>query len=46
MGKESACNAGQLGSIPGKGNGNLLQFLSGESLQQKSLVATVRGDTT
>ena len=25
-GKESACNAGDLGSIPGEGNGNPLQY--------------------
>ena len=43
-GKESACNAGDLGSIPGlgrspgEGNGNLLPvFLPGESHGQRSL---------
>ena len=25
-GKKSACNAGDLGSIPGEGNGHLLQY--------------------
>ena len=29
-GKESACNAGDLGSIPGGGHGNLLHILPGE----------------
>ena len=38
VGKESAYNAGDLGSIPGEWNGNLLQFVSGESLQQRSLM--------
>ena len=44
-GKESACNAGNLGSIPrlgrspGEGNGNPTPvFLPGESYGQKSLV--------
>ena len=27
-GKESACNAGDLGSIPGGGHGNLLQYIA------------------
>ena len=26
VGKKSACNAGDLGSIPGEGNGNPLQY--------------------
>ena len=40
-GKESVCNAGDLGSIPGlgrspgKGNGNPLVFLPGESHRQE-----------
>ena len=43
-GKESAYNAGDLGSIPGsrrspgEGNGNQLQFLPGERHGQRSLV--------
>ena len=42
-GKESACNAGDLGSIPGlgrsrEGNGNPLIFLPEESHGQRSLV--------
>ena len=43
-GKESACNAGDMGSIPdsgrclGEGNGNPLIFLPGESHGQRSLV--------
>ena len=43
-GKESACNAGDPGSIPrfgkspGEGKGNPLQCSSGESHGQKSLV--------
>ena len=42
--KESACNAGDLGSIPGlgrslgEGNGNPPVFLPGESHGQRSLV--------
>ena len=45
-GKESACNAGDTGSVPGsgrfpgEGNGNLLQYSClGESHGQRSLVA-------
>ena len=43
-GKESACNARDLGSVPGsgrshgEGNGNQLQFLPGEAHGQRSLV--------
>ena len=43
-GKESACNAGDLGLTPGfggspeGGHGNPLQFLPGESHGQRSLV--------
>ena len=43
-GKESACNAGDLGSIPrsgqssGEGHGNPLQYSPGESHGQRSLV--------
>ena len=43
-GKESSCNAGDMGSIPGsgrcpgEGNGNPLIFLPGESHGQRSLV--------
>ena len=43
-GKESACNARDLGSVPGsgrshgEGNGNPLQFLPGEAQGQRSLV--------
>ena len=42
--KESACNAGDLGSVPGsgkspgEGNGNLLQYLPGKYYGQRSLV--------
>ena len=43
-GKESVCNAGDLGSVPGsgrspgEGNGNPPVFLPGESYGQRSLV--------
>ena len=43
VGKDSACNAGDPGSIPGsgrspeEGNGNPLQFLPGESHGQRIL---------
>ena len=46
-GQESACNAGDPGSIPGLGrspgeaNGNPLQFLPGESHGQRSLVSFI-----
>ena len=40
--KESACNAGDRGSIPGSGRfhgeGNVLVFLPGESVRKRSLV--------
>ena len=42
--KESACNAGDAGSIPGlgrslgEGHGNPLQYLPGEFLGQRSLM--------
>ena len=45
-GKESACNAGDLGLTPGLGgppeggHGNPLQLLPGESHGQKSLAAS------
>ena len=48
-GKESACNVGDIGSKPGSGrspgggNGNPVQFLSGESHGQKSLVGWSMG---
>ena len=51
VGKESACNAGDLGSIPGlgrspgEGNGNPPVFLPGEFHGQRSLWATVHGVT-
>ena len=42
VGKESACNAGDQGSIPGSGRfhgeGNVLVFLPGESVRKRSLV--------
>ena len=50
-GKESACNAGDLGSVPGSGrspgggNGNPLQYSRLENTGQRSLVATVHGVT-
>ena len=51
-GKESACNVGQMGSIPGlgktpgKGNGNLLQYTGLEnSMDRGSGQATVHGVT-
>ena len=45
-GKESACNAGDLGVIPelgrpsGEGNGNTLVFLPGKSHGQRSLAGS------
>ena len=48
-GKESVCNARDLGSVPGSGrspgeeNGNPPVFLPGESYGQRSLVAIVQG---
>ena len=47
-GKESACNAGDLGSIPRSGNGYNLTpvFLSGESHGQGSLADCKESDTT
>ena len=49
-GKESACNAGDLGSIPGLGrspaewNGNLLQYSCLEnSMDREAWLATVHG---
>ena len=49
-GKESACNAGDLGSIPGsgrssgEGNGNLLQYSCLEkSMDKEAWWATVHG---
>ena len=51
-GKESACNAGDLGSTPGsgrsprKGNGNSLQYSCLENLMDReALWATVHGVT-
>ena len=47
--KESACNTGDLGSIPGsgrppgQGNGNSLQYSCGECHGRGSLWATVPG---
>ena len=50
VGKESACNAGDLGSIPGlgrpprKGNGNPLQYSCLENLMDRGACwATVHG---
>ena len=52
-GKESACNAGNLGSIPGsgrspgKGNGNQLQYSCLEnSIDREAWQATVHGVAT
>ena len=52
VGKESACNAGDLGSIlgsgrsPGKGNGNPLQYSCLEnSMDRRAWQATVHGVT-
>ena len=52
VGKESACNAGDLGSIPelggspGEGNGNSLQYSCLEnSLDRETWRATVHGVT-
>ena len=48
-GKESPCQCRRcgfdpwVGKILGEGNGNLLQYLPGESHGQRSLVATVQG---
>ena len=43
-GKESACNVGDLGSIPGGGNGNLFQCSCLEnSMNRRVWGATVRG---
>ena len=49
-GKESVCNAGDLGSIPGlgrlpgKGNGNPLRYSClGNSMDREAWWATVRG---
>ena len=50
-GKESACNAGDLGSIPGsgrspgEGNGNPLQYSCPENVMDRgNWWATIRGD--
>ena len=43
-GKESACNAGDLGSIPGEGKGNPLQYSCRENpLDRGAWWATVYG---
>ena len=43
-GKESTCNAGDSGSIPGEGNGNLLQYSYLENPMEKGAWrATVHG---
>ena len=48
----SACNAGDLGSIPGsgrsrgEGNGNTLQYSCGESHGQRSLVGCIDASDT
>ena len=48
VGKESACNAGDPGSIPGsgrspgEGNGNPLTNVAGESQGHRSLWATIQ----
>ena len=51
-GKESACNAGDLGSIPGsgrspgEGNGNPLQYsYLGNPMDRRSWLATIHGVT-
>ena len=53
VGKESFCNAGDLGSIPetgrspGEGNGNLLQyFCLGNPMDRRAWWATVHGVST
>ena len=43
-GKESACNVGDLGLIPGVGNGNSLQYAClGNSVDRGAWLVTVRG---
>ena len=44
VGKESACNAGNPGSIPGEGNGNPLQYSCLENpMDRRAWQATVHG---